>query len=311
MLQHTCRPVVLHSNQAFGSFQTESKKLCSLKQIRGDMMDGLEVPSFTRDKSFCRYKEEVSHWLAVTKEEKEKRGLLLALALPEDAPRGFFHQVVGPTLGLEKLTGEDGADVFVHFLHKEFEGRQASFRDAYNSYRNIQTLTRKCGQTMESYILEFENRLADARRMNVVYSGLVEAFVLLDGANMSDSEKQEMIDQTTCVDGQLSDAPEEIKSRLKSLIKSDTGDSSISHEELDVKEEEKDLLIEQVKSLVDDYDPKGDGSRVGGDRQGGGEDEEDEEAADDPPEQGGCDSDNDVSNDEEKQSRCVCPCVKK
>ena len=49
----------------------------------------LSTPSLTKDKDYEQYKSEVELWQDVTEVNKEKQGVWLALALPDDHPDGL------------------------------------------------------------------------------------------------------------------------------------------------------------------------------------------------------------------------------
>ena len=176
------------------------------------------VPAFTALKSVEKYKREVDQWLASTKEPRDELGLLLALALPADAPEGFRDAVLGKGFGIERLCYEDGASVFLDFLERYFA--QDSPIAAYRRYLSVQSISRKDGQTIDAYIKDFELKLSEARDSNVAFSPHVESFLLLDGSNVSPDDKYKLL----C---KVHDAREEagpsdvVKRELRELFRND------------------------------------------------------------------------------------------
>ena len=83
------------------------------------MAIGKDLPQFNSEtKPFARWKLEVQTWVEVTKHAKEKRGMVLALSLPEK-DNSDVRTKVFEGLGLDKLKGETGFKNLIDFLDKE------------------------------------------------------------------------------------------------------------------------------------------------------------------------------------------------
>ena len=72
------------------------------------MAIGKDPPQFNSEtKPFARWRLEVQTWVEVTEHAEEKRGMVLALSLPEKDVSDVRTKVF-EGLGLEKLRGEIG-----------------------------------------------------------------------------------------------------------------------------------------------------------------------------------------------------------
>ena len=85
----------------------------------------------------------------------EKRGMVLALSLPEKDVSDIGTKVF-EGLGLEKLKGETGFKNLIDFLDKEF-GEDKIF-DVFNAFEEFESVRKEQGQTMQQYISDFEQR---------------------------------------------------------------------------------------------------------------------------------------------------------
>ena len=68
----------------------------------------INPPVFSKDKSYERYKQELQAWNTVTDVDKKKRGVAIALSLPEECN---IREKVFDEVSIEDLNKENGPDV--------------------------------------------------------------------------------------------------------------------------------------------------------------------------------------------------------
>ena len=87
--------------------------------------------------------------MEVTEHAKEKRGMVLALSLPEKDVSDVRTKVF-EGLGLEKLKGETGFNNLIEFLDKEFG--EDKIYDVFNAFEEFENVRKEQGQTMQQYL---------------------------------------------------------------------------------------------------------------------------------------------------------------
>ena len=214
-----------------------------------------QVPAFTEEKTYVQYRSEVYQWLSVTSELKEERGILLALAAsaPND---GLREALLGPCLGLDRLTRSDGAEAYLKFLERRFD-QSFSLASAYERYENVHRLRRRVGQTIESYLKEFESVLEEADRLNIHFPPLLECFALVDGSNLASGEKARVLNDFGYNMRDIDTLPHQIRKRLRSLNSAHEdclGDEAAASRSVDlVKGEGMEELVIKAELSDDDF----------------------------------------------------------
>ena len=79
----------------------------------------LDVPKFSSEKPYERYKVELQAWSLTTSAEKAKQGLLVALSLPEDDASNIRDKVFSE-LDLNELKKDDGLKTLTDYFDKQF-----------------------------------------------------------------------------------------------------------------------------------------------------------------------------------------------
>ena len=130
-------------------------------------------------------------WQEVTEIKKEKQGVWLALALPENHPDGLKEKAMGTSLGAEKLRGEAGVDNLLKFLDGIY--KKDTFVELYEAYRRVERYQRGKSDSIEKYIAEFKSLMLDAESKGMTYPKIIKAFKLLEGSRTSEMEKQMII----------------------------------------------------------------------------------------------------------------------
>ena len=151
----------------------------------------LSTPSLTKEKDYEQYKSEVELWQEVTEVNKEKQGVWLALALPDDHPDGLKEKVLGPSVGNAKLKGAEGVKNLLAYLDGLY--KKDTFVDLYDAYRRVERYQRGRNDTIEKYIVEFNSLVVDAEKKGMTYPQIIKAFKLLEGSRTSEMEKQMII----------------------------------------------------------------------------------------------------------------------
>ena len=122
----------------------------------------------------------------MTKHAEEKRGMVLALSLPEKDVSDVRTKVF-EGLGLEKLRGEIGFKNLIEFLDKEFW--EDKIYDVFNAFEEFESVKKEHGQTMQQYISDFEQRYRRAR--NKGFPDLPQEYLMfkiIKNAGLSETE---------------------------------------------------------------------------------------------------------------------------
>ena len=214
----------------------------------------LATPSLTAKKNYDFYKREVEMWEAVTETEPEKRGILLALALPDDHPHDLKNKVMGNQLGLEQLKGDQGVKNLVKFLDKIYKKDQ--FIELFEAYRKLERFKREKGESVEKYILDFDEHVINAEKLGMKYPDVILAFKLLEGSRTSEIEKQMIISavdyksDTADLKDRISNAMKKHSGELKSLGRSASDKISVEDAESMISENPEVFAALGVKKKV-------------------------------------------------------------
>lgn len=137
-------------------------------------------------KPYERYIEEVKAWELVTDLHKDKKGLALALSLPEHDPSGIRDKVFNE-VKLENIKGENGVKTLITFMDKLFKKDDLS--DTYEKYTLFNRYQRTAGIKMEDFVIEFEKLYNKSKNKDMELPQAVLMFKLLDASNLSHGER--------------------------------------------------------------------------------------------------------------------------
>ena len=135
-------------------------------------------PEFnSQTKPYDHYIEELKGWCIVTELDKKKRGIAIALSMPENDPSGVRDKIFND-ISLEQLNTDGGVDILINYMNSLFKRDELS--DVYEQYLNFDRFSREAKQKMEEFILEFEKCYNRIKQKEMALPMCVLAFKLLD-----------------------------------------------------------------------------------------------------------------------------------
>ena len=145
-------------------------------------------PKFnSTSKPYKRYIEELQAWCIVTELDKNKRGLAVALSLPENDPSGIRDKIFNE-IKIEDLNRDAGIDALIIYMDKLFKKDEIS--EVYERYTVFDRYEKVKDMKMDEYLLEFEKHYNRIKQKEMELSQSVLAFKLLDACKISHHERQ-------------------------------------------------------------------------------------------------------------------------
>lgn len=146
------------------------------------MATKINPPIFSKSKSYELYKQELLAWSEITDLDKQKRGVAIALTLPED-DESKIREKVFDQIKLDDLKKDTGFDTLLEFLDKHLA-------DSLEKFEEFEDLKRAEGQTINEYIAVFDSKYCKIEKKNMTLPPEILAFKLLRKANITKEEKQ-------------------------------------------------------------------------------------------------------------------------
>lgn len=143
-------------------------------------------PSFTKTKGYERYKQEILAWSSVTDLAKDKRGVVVALSLPENDESGIRERVFDE-VDIAELQTNDGLSKLIAFMDKVL-GKD-DLADSLEKYEDFEEYQRSKDQTVAEFITKFDQKYKKIDKLDMKLPSPVLAFKLLKKANISKAEK--------------------------------------------------------------------------------------------------------------------------
>lgn len=180
--------------------------------------------------NYERYKQELLAWREVTDLAKEKRGIAIALTLPENHPCKLREKVFDE-IDLKELKAEKGLDVLIAFLDTHLKVDDLS--DCFDKYEHFEECKRVEGQSMNDFIAEYDMRNNKIVKKKIILPQEVLAFRLLKCANITREERLLVL---TGVDYTQKDTLyEQAKASLKKFKGQQLGSSCVSGDSVPIK----------------------------------------------------------------------------
>ena len=147
----------------------------------------LNPPSFvSKEKSYERWKTEVKAWEMVTDVPQAKRGIAVALSLPENDSSRVREQVF-EEISIDDLGKDDGLKTLLKFMDSKL-GKD-DMEDSLEKYEEFKNCKRTKNQKITDFILEFEQRYNRMAKKDITLPQEILAFELLSNANISKQDK--------------------------------------------------------------------------------------------------------------------------
>ena len=144
-------------------------------------------PVFTSQKPYSRWVDEIKAWQALTDLEKKKRGIAIALSLPEEGQNSIRDKVFSE-LTVDALNADDGVAQLITFMDKIFKKDELS--EAYEAYTEFDRFRRSQVTTMENYVTEFEKLYNKTKKFKMDLPQPVLAFKLLECSELDMKDRQ-------------------------------------------------------------------------------------------------------------------------
>jgi len=150
------------------------------------MTTKISPPTYKKGKSYELYKQELLAWAEVTDLHVNKRGVAIALSLPEDDESAIREKVFNQ-LSLDELKADDGLNKLITFLDKHLAKDDLS--DSLEKFEDFEDFQRVEGQSVQEYISIFDSKYRKIEKKNMKLPPEILAFKLLRKANIKKEEK--------------------------------------------------------------------------------------------------------------------------
>ena len=145
----------------------------------------LHPPAFG-GKTYELYKIQLEAWDTLTDVPDQKKGLYIAMNLPDKDPSQIKEKVF-EQVGIAKLNIQGGLKVLVKFMDEQL--LKDSLEDAWSKYFDFEEYARSQSENMNTYIQNFELKYERTKAKNMTLPSTLLAFKLLKGARISREER--------------------------------------------------------------------------------------------------------------------------
>lgn len=150
------------------------------------MATKINPPTFTKTKSYELYKQELLAWSEITDLDKKKKGVAVALTLPED-DESKIREKVFDQIKLDDLKKDTGFETLVQFLDNHLA--KDDLADSLEKFEEFEDFTRSDDQSITEYIAIFDSKYRKIEKKNMTLPPEILAFKLLRKANIAKEEK--------------------------------------------------------------------------------------------------------------------------
>lgn len=119
------------------------------------MATKISLPTFSRSKSYELYKQELMAWNEITDLDKKKRGIAVALTLPEDE-ESKIREKVFDQVDLEDVKKDTGFNTLVQFLDKHL--KKDDLADNLEKFEDFEDFTRPEGPSIHEYVALLDSK---------------------------------------------------------------------------------------------------------------------------------------------------------
>lgn len=144
-------------------------------------------PVFTTQKPYSRWVDEIKAWQALTDLDVKKRGIAIALSLPEEGQNSIRDKVFSE-LTVDVLNADNGVEKLIEFMDKIFKKDELS--EAYEAYTEFDRFRRSKATSMEDYVTEFEKLYNKTKKFKMDLPQPVLAFKLLECSELDMKDRQ-------------------------------------------------------------------------------------------------------------------------
>ena len=178
-------------------------------------------PLLSEAKNYESYLKLLNVWRIATDLPKEKQGAALLLSLDNEAQQAALR------VDQTTLASENGVDKVIEELNKVYAKDKTLLK--YKALEDLENYKRSANTNIKTYLLEFETRLDETKRLGINWPDDIIAFRLLKNANLSESDHR--LAKATVEELQY----EKMKEKLISLFSdSELSTATIKIEEINI-----------------------------------------------------------------------------
>ena len=156
-------------------------------QLVAEISMKLNPPSFvSNEKTHELWKTEIKAWELVTDVPKARRGIAVALSLPDNDSSKIREQVF-KEISIDDLGKETGIKTLPDFV--DWELSKEHLEDSLKKYKEFKNCKRSKNRKATEYILEFEQKYNRIAKKDIKLPEEILAFELLSNANISKQDK--------------------------------------------------------------------------------------------------------------------------
>ena len=145
----------------------------------------IKPPSFG-DKPYDIYKIQLEAWGEITDIENRKKGMYVALNLPDNDPSKIKEKIF-ESLDLQTLKEENGLQNLITFMDGHL--LKEDLEEAWNRFEEFEDYTREEGESISTYITEFDRKYERVKSKGMNLPNNLLAFKLLKSAKISKEER--------------------------------------------------------------------------------------------------------------------------
>ena len=152
----------------------------------GTMSSKLVPPVLKEGKSYELFKAQLEAWELVTDVPDEKRGIFIALHLPENHPTKI-HELVFEGIPKADLNKKGGLQTLIKFLDKHLLKDKAE--DRMMKWRDFKRCVRVESEPIQTFITNFDQKYERVKAGGSAFPGDLLAMEMLEQANLTDDER--------------------------------------------------------------------------------------------------------------------------
>ena len=177
----------------------------------------LALPVYKPERSYELFKTELELWNDITDLADEKRGVAIALSLPDD-DKCHLRSTVLEKVDKTKLKARDGLKVLIELLDKLLG--EDELEDSMRKYEDFEDYKRGRSETIQQFIVNFEGKYDKIKNAGIALPAQVLAFKLLRTSGISREDKK------LCLTGMDYGKKEELFVQAQKALKKYCGDGS-------------------------------------------------------------------------------------
>ena len=145
----------------------------------------LAPPVLDNNIPYRSWKNKLQMWTLVCGVEKKEQGIIVLL---QSLCNNKKAEKTVSNLTATELRNDNGLNLLLTKLDRAFQSEDID--DAYNTYLKFSYMKSQSDTSMNNYVIEFENLYHSMENQNMKLPDKVLAFKLLDGASVSENQRQ-------------------------------------------------------------------------------------------------------------------------